>query len=625
MAAMPPHPVLVLAASAVCFFVTGDGLCTWALGLRPSWHPARILLGIGAGVLLQLVVGANLYLWGASPTAAALVPWLPLGLAAISVAGWLRAPARVPAPPALPPWILAPFLAAAALGAGLVLWPTLGGGGGFYFSNNGEFSSYAAITDFVLRNPVDARFDLGMPLGMPLRSREGAVAVLCAGVAALLRVPPLFVVQPLSALFAAMLFGGVALWLATHATRAGARPAGVALATVLLAGYLASPSSQQVWTFPFLSQFLASALLGAALGWIPWAELPAASRRGKALAAGAVGGALASAWLIAYPEMAPLMIGFGLLFALPRWSLDLRPLGLAAAVAAAVTAAAGPLGIRFYLDRLGFHLTVGWDLFGGTGDPLRLATNLLGLTSVDPWGPEKIGLLPIGATAAFCALAAGAIAWGAGRAKDRRDAGAWAAAASVAFLAISACLFVWARLDPSRNTYVAVKFASGFLWVPVLTIAAWVVTTPRGPLAAVAAAAIGIVAAAQATGAVAFARGVAADAEVTRLQPWDLGIGARLIPPGEEVFLAEPVSPGQPDGAPILNATYRLDLLFLWKGRIEPDAEGLVLTPPARRWKGERWVIAPNFRAGGRTIRTEVPPAYVAIVERPAYSIYRLR
>jgi hypothetical protein len=626
---VPPHPVLVLAASAACFYATGDGLCTWALGLRPSWHPARILLAIGAGVLLLLVLAASLYIWGAAPTAAALSPWLPLALAATSAAGWWRARARAPAPPALPPWILAPFLAAAALGAGLVLWPTLGGGGGFYYSNNGEFSNYAAITDFVLRNPIDARSDLIVPL----RSREGAIAVLCAEVAALLRVPPLFVVQPLSALFAAMLFGGVALWLATHATRAGARPAGVALAAVLLAGFVASPSSQRFWTLPFLSQFLALALLGAALGWLPWAELPAATPRGKIVAAGAVGGVLVSGWLTAYPEMAPLVIGFGFLFALPRWGLEPRALPLAAAVAAAVTTSAGALGFGFFLDRLGLRtrltngtedLAVGWDLFGAPEKPLRLATNQLGFTSIAPWGPEEPGLLPIVALVAFGALVAGAIAWGAMRAKDRRDAGVWAAAASVAFLAISACLFVWVRLDPSRTTYIAVKFASGFLWVPVLATAAWVATAPRGPLAA-AAAAIGIIVAAQATGAVAFERGIAADAEATRLHPWDLGIGARLIPPGDSVFLAEPVSRRLHDGAPVVIATYRLDLLFVWKGRIEPDAEGLVLSPPPRPWKGERWVIAPAIREGGQTIRTEVPPAYAPAVERPGYTIYRLR
>jgi hypothetical protein len=617
---MPPQPALVFVAVAACLYVTGDGLCTFGLGLRPSRHPARILLAMGAGLLLLVALGANLYLWGAVPTVGALSPGLPLALAAISVAGWLRAPARAPSPAAIPAWIASPLLAAAAVGTALVLWPMLasGGPGGFYYSNNGEFSTYAALADLVLRIPA------GAPLDLPIDSaftREGIVGVLCGVLARLLHVPPIFLVQPLGAVLAAMFFAGLALWLAAYLARAGARAPGVALAAVVLGGFLASAVTQAVWTLSFLSQYVAFALFGAVLGWLPWAELPGASARAKIVGAGLAGGLLASTALLVYPEQAPLILAFGLLFALPRWSLGGRALARSVATGAGVALATGPLGIRFLVDRMRLGLGSGWDLFGQGW--LAVATNLAGFTSRF-WGGIGPSILPTAGLAAFAVLLALAIASGVrALATDRRSPLGIAAAGSLAVLAGTALLFGWAVLDERQSSYAAVKFASGYLWIPVLTVAAWAATAVRRASTGVAVAAIAVVATAHVAGGVAFARGVASDADATRLLPWDLGVGARVIPPDETPFLLT-ATRRRLDGTQEEIAKYHLDALYLWKGSIEPDPEGRVMNHPAFQATGQRWIISPHLRENGATTQGPVPPGFVRVVDRPGYAIYRL-
>jgi hypothetical protein len=579
---------------------------------------------VGAGLLGLLVLGANLYLWGAVPTVAVLSPALPLALAALSVAGWLLAPARAEAPPALPSRIAAPLLAVAALAAALVLRPTLGTGGpgGFYYSNNGEFSTYAAFADILLDRSAGVPIDLPVPTAL---SREGVMAVLCGVLARVLGIPPLLAVQPLAAVLAAMFFAGVALWLAAQLARADARPLGIALATVLVGGFLASATTQTVWTLSFVSQYAVFALLGTLLAWIPWATVPGASRRAKIIGAGVVGGVLASTALLTYPEMAFLVIGCGLLFALPRWGLDRRALALALAVGAGVALSTGPLGIRFLRDRMGSGLASGWDLFGDPEQPLAIATNLAGFTSYFWPGSEPV-LLRVAGLAAFGALALWALACGArALVKDRRAPLGTAAIASLAFFAGTALLFTWVALDEQRSTYVAVKFTAAFLWIPVLAIAATAATAPRGLVAGLAAAAIAVVAAGHLAGGLAVARGIADDAEATRVGPWDLGVGARLIPPDESPYLLAPWWV-RDDGTPEEIPKYHLDALYLWKGRIETGPGGRVMNHPAFQYTGQRWVISPHMREHGETIPVSgLPPTYVPVLERPGYSIYRQR
>jgi hypothetical protein len=608
MAGMPPHPVLVVLAAAAYLYATGDGLCTWGLGLRPSPRPARVVLGVAAGLVVHVALAANLYLAGAVSRVDALVPWFPLALGAISLAGWLLAPARASLPPAVPARLALPFLVPAGLAAALVLSPTLGGSEpGFYSSNNGEFSSYAAAADLSLRHPFDVRVDLPVPL----RSREGIAATLVAVVARTLAVPPLLTVQPLAALLAALFFAGLASFLAARAAAARADGIGVALAAALLAGHLLSGATLQVWTASFFSQYLAFALLGALLAWLPWASLPAATPRGRVLAAGIAGGVLSGTAFLAYPEMAPLLIGAGALFASARWRLGPRALAAAALVASLVALATGPLGLALWRERLQGGLGSGWNFFGHTTEPWLLATNVLGFTNRfwGPWVPEPLPL----AGAALLAIVA--LARGAGEVRAGRwDLDAAGSAALALYLLGAALLFGRAALAPLSTNYVAAKFATAFLWIPVVALAPWAFAASRATAALGAAICVAIVVVPQLRSGAAFARGLARDAAATRLGPSDLGAGARVIPPGEPVFLLAPDLP-----------KYRLDALYVWKGSPDPDPRGRVLHQEAFEDRGQPWIVALPLREDGRTRPLVSPEGAVPVVERPGYAILRRR
>src|SRR6185295_16601950 len=135
---------------------------------------------------------------------------------------------------------------------------------GFYFSNNGEFSNYAAIADAVQFH--DAATEVGGPLG--LFSREAIVGVLGAQICALTGKAALWIIQPLAAAFAAVAFASLGL-VFRHAARSyqlGSAASGVL--ALIYAWAVLSAATQCFWTLSFVSQYLAIALFVGGIAFL---------------------------------------------------------------------------------------------------------------------------------------------------------------------------------------------------------------------------------------------------------------------------------------------------------------------------------------------------------------------
>lgn len=424
------------------------------------------------GLLLSLLLLVNLYFVIPGATAGELALPVTVTLCAISIALYAWKPLRLPIRIDSHGMVV---LALTTLATLAVLRPLIGQASlGFYFSNNGEFSNYAAIADAVQFH--DATTNIG---GFPsLRSREAVAGLLGAVVAALTGKAALWVIQPVAAALAATAFASLGMLFRHCAIRSQARRPACALLSILYGWAILSAASQEFWTLSFMSQYLSVALWFGALVFLAESHGDdMLDPRIRTLVFGLVLGAL----ICSYPEMiapaAMLLAAFELACA-PQNAQG------AARAALSVVAAAG-LG-ALLANRIGFELVIergavhagGWNIFGpGPHHPiLGFVGNVTGLSNTfsGPQTPRRVSFILV--TSVFAAGLSYALV----RAPCEQDVTKrgllhlnW-----IFFLGVAA-LFIIVSYRRLGTNYIALKFILGFGWLAYLGVGFALLALPR--------------------------------------------------------------------------------------------------------------------------------------------------
>jgi hypothetical protein len=438
--------------------VQGIGVVQWLLGEHASPSTlVRWILAIWAGLVLQIVVLANLYYAIPGLTIDQLAWPVTLVLAALSlmlVARTRRAAAE--AEPNRDAWVV---IGLTLLATALILRPLLGHHAlGFYSSDNGEFANYAVMADIVRYHDASTRTG-----GLPTVSREGVTGIVTAVMCVLTSKSALWVIQPVAAAFAALAFASFGALCRAIGSKLAA--GGRAILWAFFACTILSASSQCFFTLSFVSQYLNLALFFGGIVFLAHTrELPV-SRRVAALAA------LSAALVAAYPEM--FIPNVALLCAFELGAAE-RPWLRTGARALARTGAAIALGL-VVINRLGIALLVdragtpagGWDIYGPHRPMLPFVGRLAGFTNT--FAPPHAG------SRFWPALLAALIALGLAHAivRFRRETdpvvrGLYLVGA-VFFVGIAGVFELMAYRHVKSN-YMALKFLLGYGWLALLLV-----------------------------------------------------------------------------------------------------------------------------------------------------------
>jgi hypothetical protein len=440
--------------------------------LLPRLRGSRLLmaaLSAWLGLILNVLVLVNAYFFIPACTLAQLAWPVTAALSAISAGLWAWSPRPALKTEAFEGLVLA----LAVLGGLALLRPLLGLGQlGFYYSNNGEFSNYAAIADAVQYHPATTSLD--GPLAAfkladgravePLRSREVVVGALGACLSALSGRPALWVIQALAAAIAVLAFACIGLLFRFGAGKVKASRAEGGLMLVVFAWCILSAAAQQFWTLSFVSQYLGIVLFAGCL------VLQAEAQRGwrRRLALGLALGAM----LVAYPDMFVPSLGLVALF-----ELGVVDASVSARLDAVATLAWGAGIAALLANRLGYESLVlrssintgnyGWNIYGDGHPVLGLLGSLWGFSNIFS-GPHSPHTLTSGLAAAATVAALAYAAWRSVQEKAGGLRGLWLLAGLTA-LGTAALAAIVARRGLG-NTYIVVKFVMGFGWLVYLAL-----------------------------------------------------------------------------------------------------------------------------------------------------------
>ncbi len=274
--------------------VQGLGFVRWLL---PGLRPDRLLgwvLSAWLGLVVSLAILINLYYLVPGVTVNGLAWPVTLVLCAASIVLYLRRRPVKTVGIGSHGWVILAFTLAATVA---VLRPLIGQSQlAFYFSNNGEFSNYAAMADVVQFHPASTH----IPGGYAPRSREGVAGVLCAAICAMTGHAALWVIQPLAGAVAALAFASLGLLFRYCALRCHASQRVGAVLALLYGWAILSAAVQQFWIMSFVSQYISIAL------WFGGLLFLGETRSGQALSRWArtgVFGLLLGVLLCVYPEM----------------------------------------------------------------------------------------------------------------------------------------------------------------------------------------------------------------------------------------------------------------------------------------------------------------------------------
>ena len=455
----------------VCFFFYGDWLRKILSGSRGQDPVTRFVLSCWSGLLASLILSMNLYHLSHG-VAAQSIAW---PITVLSGALSLLFAARR----AEPRYLRSDFSSVAVLLISTIVilcisspiigefWPS------FYYSNNGEFAEYARLADLVKfhGSATSAGF------GIPVRSRESVVAILCAIFSRLFGRSTLFVIQPLSYALAWLAMSSIGLLFVSGAKLLDSRMRTrvVFVAVFSLAAF--SSGSLQFWSISFVSQYLNTALFFGLLAFLFDANISGNEEWRDSAAKGLTLGAIACA----YPEMLLpsflllILIHFSKNFSLSSISLrsKLGQLFLAVAVAAIVGNILAKDLIYFYVFMTFKLPAAGWDMYGTNGDFRKIAGCLLGLCNVF-WGkstPSLLTLIPYLVLFCMATLYSFVLVFSKnGMARKQRPLHlAWLAS----LLGLVAA-FLLVKVQARSTNYMAVKLAIAFIWFGYFALAVFV-------------------------------------------------------------------------------------------------------------------------------------------------------
>jgi hypothetical protein len=430
---------------------------------RFSWLAWTVLGGWGGLALLLLVCG-GFYLakdrWTAghlaSPCIAALgVPGTAFWLASTFRAKRLR-------------WQLEFWdgvtLIGASLGALAIASPMLDlSNPGFYYANNGEFVSYAALADITRLHPSGEH----LATGLSILSREGLAGVLTAALSTVFGKSPLYVVEPLACSLAWLTLASVGL--VFRAVSDSLHLSG--FRRWLFAGsygsFVFSCATLQFWTLSWLSQYLAMTLCFGCMAFLASEGLEAALTKGLTLAVATV------ALSLVYPEMAVLFLAFLAVWFVwsetGGWGTRLK-VGLI--FLAIVFGLVDLLGSRLIgsvvVERLARASTgpAGWNIYGSGWRAVTANLTGLGNPFYGPGGPWLSVLLVLGMGAAA--------AWGCRRLVRGAGNLLQDAVSGMYLLYLAGLMLLTLSLLCHRgNSYPVVKFAVTFIPVAYLAVGRW--------------------------------------------------------------------------------------------------------------------------------------------------------
>ena len=441
------------------WLVQGIGAIEW---LAPS--PSRLVrwvLAMWLGLVIEVVIVANAYFLVPGLTIDQLAWPVSAMLAVISIALHLRArPSSERSHEGCPP------IAIAAIATLLVLRPLVAHGTlGFYFSNNGEFANYAAMADIVRYHEATTATH-----GLVIVSREGVIGAVVAMLCALTNKSALWIVQPVSAAFAALAFATLAL-LFQRVARDASRPAR-ALIWALYACVVASGSSQLFFTLSFMSQYANIALFLGGIAFLAHARESPVWRRLLGL------GLVFAALVAVYPEMlVPNVILLGayeVIAATPSIRRDravLRETARAVgAVAVALVVAAllvNRLGVTLVADRAAVG-SGGWNIYGAHRPVLPFLGRLVGFANMFAPPRDRSAVWPGLVAIVFVAALVHAVV------RIRREPDpvlrgfyhlGW-----LFFLGVAAMFWVISQHHLQTN-YIVLKLLLGYGWLAYLIVA----------------------------------------------------------------------------------------------------------------------------------------------------------
>lgn len=267
----------------------------------------------------------------------------------------------------------------------------------FYYSNNGEFLSYAMHANVVQHHGYDTgSYFPGQP---STHLRETAIGILCALFSTLFIKSSFFLIQPLSyslTLLAFLSFGAILLQLKSFFK--DKRWSSYVIFTIYL-GALFSAANLQFWTHSFMSNYLNQVII---LGWILFYTLSLRHRPSFDLSRNTLAlGLTLAASACAYPEQivpttgALCFISLFLCLTMDIRSIMIRLISLAGSFVTALIAGNAFListlkQYVFYLKGIAFSKnTTGWDIYGSSLHPKTLFNNLFGLTNLF-WGKKAL-------------------------------------------------------------------------------------------------------------------------------------------------------------------------------------------------------------------------------------------
>jgi hypothetical protein len=439
------------------WLVQGLGFVQW---LAPDVRQQTVLgwiLAMWLGLIGSIVLLVNLYYLIPGCTVNDLAWPVTLVLAAASTILYLKS-ARPKIRINAHSWVI---LILTALATALVLRPLIGQSGlGFYFSNNGEFSNYAAITDAVQFH--DSATSAGGPFD--LVSREAVVGIVAGVVSALTGKAALWVIEPVAAAFAALAFASLGLLFRHCVSKCQLGRAASAVIGLLYAWAILSASAQTFWTLSFVSQYLSVALFFGGLLFL--AETRELARWRKI----AVLGLLLAALVCVYPEMFVPSVGLLGAFEVVVADRNLRSRARAALTVLVALGVAVVFANRFGYGLLTQHGGIGasgWNIYGAHRPVLGFLASVAGFTNTFA-GPITRHVMWASLTAVVFGLAlAHAIV------RTRTDPTPSLRGLNflgLLFFAGVAGLFWIVVRRGLGNNYIAVKFILGFGWLAYLSV-----------------------------------------------------------------------------------------------------------------------------------------------------------
>jgi hypothetical protein len=332
---------------------------------------------------------------------------------------------------------------------------------GFYFSNNGEFANYAAITDAVQFH--DATENLGAFAAV---SREAVTGTLAAMLSSLTGKSALWIIQPYAAALAALSFASLGILFRGIAVRIVpvSRFGAIALWCVY-AWAIASASAQTFFTLSFVSQYIEVALFFGGIAFLFHAkDLDEKCRF-------AVLGLLIGVMACVYPEMIVPASGLLAVYELgatkPSRATYRKALVHLAGAFAVGMLVMNKLGATLILGRSGLG-GGGWDIYGPHRPVLAFVARLTGFSNTFAIPHERAAMWPLLATILFVA----GLAYTVMRVRKERDDRVRGLLAVGATFYVGVAGVFWLVVHKQMPTnYVALKYLLGFGWLAYLLVA----------------------------------------------------------------------------------------------------------------------------------------------------------